>query len=259
MIPTSFPSLEAYLAEVGKGLGQLPAMRRRRFLKELEGHLLDEADARGVEDDAGFRRMLAEKERPQDLAGELSGGDVGDTGHRALTTMLGGALIGLATGGHLYFTGWRWSICLAFGLAHGLAVGAGLFWMRRAWQRLGEKGRVVASVALSALLSIPLGFTSTRGFVLSRLFYGAYTGFVLERHAQRRPVWQSLVEVSVFTVFVFLAESLLLERFPLSRVTPWMVAMEWSFNATLHLGVLGAMWLRRTLAARWVLAPQGQN
>lgn len=253
------PCLAAYLAEVGRGLGQLPTLRRRRFLKELESHLLDEAEARGISDEAGMRRMLTEKERAQDLARELSGGDVGDSSHRTLTAMLGGALIGLATGGHLYFTGWRWSICLAFGLAHGLAVGAGLFWARRSWQRLGENSRVLASVGLSALLSIPLGFTSTRGFVLSRLFYGAYTGFVLERHAQRRPLWHALLEISVFTAFVFLAESLLLQRYSLAKVTPWVVAMEWSFNATLHLGVVGAMWLRRTLAARWLLAPQGQN
>lgn len=259
MTPAAFPCLEAYLAEVGRGLERLPTLRRRRFLKELESHLLDEAEALGIADEAGMRRLLADKERPGDLAGELSGGDDGDSTHRVSTAVLAGTLIGLATGGHLYFTDWRWSICLAFGLGHGLAVGTGLFWARRIWQRLGDKGRVVASVALSALLSIPLGFTSTRGFVLSRLFYGAYTGFVLERHAQRRPLWQWLVEITAFTAFVFLVESLVLHLYSLGRVTPWIVAMEWSFNATLHLGVVGALGLRRFLAGRWLLAPQGQN
>jgi len=40
---------------------------------------------------------------------------------------------------------------------------------------------------------------------------------------------------------------------------PWIVAMEWSFNATLHLAVIGALWMRTLLAERRVLTPQGQD
>lgn len=256
MTVASCPCLAAYLAQVERGLQGLPARRRRLFLRELESHLLDEAEALGISDEAGMQGFVAGKEPAWQLARELSGGEDLDLGHRHNAAMLAGGVIGLATGAHLYFTGWRWSIALAFALGNGLAVGTGLFWVRGLWQRLGDTSRLAAAVAISAVLAIPLGFTSTRGFVVSRLFYGAYTGYVLERHAQRRPLWQWLLEISVFTVFVFLAESLVLHRYSLSRVTPMMVAMEWSFNATLHLAVVGALRLRRVLAERWILTPR---
>lgn len=264
MITTPFRSLDQYLGDVSRGLGALPGRRRTLFLRELAGHLLDEAEARGVTDEAGMRDLLAEKERPQEIAQALGEGDQDDASHRQLTAVIGGALIGLGTGGHLILTGWSPAISIAFGLCHGLAVGTGLFWTRHIWRRLGDHGRLAASILLSVLLSIPLGFTSTRGFVLSRLFYGAYTGYLFERHGQRgvphtRRIAQWILEISAFTAFIFLSESLLLNRYPLSKVTPWIVAMEWSFNATLHLAVLGALWMRGFLAERRVLAAQGQD
>ena len=248
--------LRAYLAEVERGLQALPARRRRLFLRELESHLLDEAEALGIEDESQMQGFLSVKEAPWALAQELSGGEDLDLGHRHNAAMMAGGLIGMATGAHLYFTGWAWSISLAFALGNGLAVGAGLFWARNIWQRLGSGSRLAVTVAVSTLLAIPLGFTSTRGFVLSRLFYGAYTGYVLERHAERRPLWQWVTEVTVFTAFMFLTESLVLHRYSLHRVTPWIVAMEWSFNATLHLAVVGALRFRRILAERWILSPR---
>ena len=42
------PLLSAYLAEVERGLQGLTAGRRRLVLRELEAHLLDEAEARGL-------------------------------------------------------------------------------------------------------------------------------------------------------------------------------------------------------------------
>ncbi|MBK8726094.1 MAG: hypothetical protein IPL96_08540 [Holophagaceae bacterium] len=259
MKPTPFRSLDGYLAEVARGLGNIPSRRRILFLREVGDHLLDEAEAKGIQDDAGMRELLSTKEMPHELARELGDGDIRDSSHRQATAIAGGILIGLGTGGHLVLTGWSLAISFAFGLTHGLAVGTGLFWVRHSWQRLGAKGRLAASIALSVLLSIPLGFTSTRGFVLSRLFYGAYTGYLFERHAQRRPLGQWLLEISAFTAFVFLTESLLLHRYPLGKITPWIVAMEWSFNATLHLAVIGALWMRTLLAERRVLTPQGQD
>jgi hypothetical protein len=247
--------LGAYLAQVERGLHSLPARRRRLFLRELEAHLLDEAEALGINEESQMQGFLDRKEAPWELARELSGGEDLDLGHRHSAATLAGGVIGVAMGAHLFFTGWNWTIALAFALGIGLAVGTGLFWARGIWQRLGSTPRLAAAVALSALLAIPLGFTSTRGFVISRLFYGAYTGYVLERHAQQRPLWQWLIEVSVFTGLVFLVESLVLHRYPLNRVTLMVVAMEWSFNATLHLAVVGALRLRRVLAERWILSP----
>ncbi len=65
-------ALAAYLAEVARGLGGVARLRRRTFLRELESHLLDEAEARGIADEAGMRAMLAEKEPGGLLGREIS-------------------------------------------------------------------------------------------------------------------------------------------------------------------------------------------
>ncbi len=251
-------ALASYLGEVERGLQAVPVRRRRLVLRELEAHLMDEAESKGISDEASMSRLLMDKESPRELALELSNGDVRDLGHRHVTSLAAGALIGAATGGHLWAQGWPWFIALAFALAHGLAVGAGFFWVRRHWQRLDGGWRLIMAISFTALLSIPLGFTSTRGFVITRTFYGAYTGYLLERHGQKRPLWQSAVETLVFTSFMFFMEVVVLQRvhFHWNNRGLWMVLGELSFNVALQLGVLGALRLQRLLAERWVLRPQ---
>jgi hypothetical protein len=246
-------ALAAYLAEVERGLSGLRAGRRRLFLRELEAHLLDEAESRGIEDESAMAAFLEEKELPGELALELSSGEDVDAVHRSELALLAGALLGLATGGYLWLQGgWPWQFSLAFGTAHGLAVGSGIFLVRPRWQRLDGKARLLASILFGTLLAIPLGFTSTRGFILSRLYYGGFTGYLLERHASRtRPAWQPVLEILAFTLFDFLSACLTLQRIP-----HWNWPMETSFNFTLALGVLLAIHCRRHLAGRWLL-PQG--
>ncbi len=251
-------ALAAYLSEVERGLQAMPVRRRRLVLRELEAHLLDEAEAHGITEDGPMSRLLDAKESPRELATELSDGDVKNLSHRHVTSLLAGALIGAITGGHLFAQGWRWYISLAFGVAHGLAVGSGFFWVRRHWQRLGDGWRLVMAIGFTALLSIPLGFTSTRGFVITRMFYGAYTGFLLERHAQKRPIWQWALETLTFTAFMFFMEVMVLQRihFQWNNRGLFMVLGELSFNLALQLGVIAALRLQRMLAERWVLRPQ---
>ncbi|MBL0311432.1 MAG: hypothetical protein IPP78_01700 [Holophagaceae bacterium] len=251
-------ALAAYLSEVERGLQAMPVRRRRLVLRELEAHLFDEAEALGITDEGAMSRLLDTKESPQELASELSDGDVKNLSHRHVTSLLAGALIGAFTGAHLFAQGWIWYISVAFGLAHGLAVGAGFFWVRRHWQRLGDGWRLVMAISFTALLSIPLGFTSTRGFVLSRTFYGAYTGFLLERHAQKRPIWQWALETLAFTAFVFFMEVIVMQRvhFHWNNRGFFMVLGELSFNLAIQLGVIAALRLQRMLAGRWVLRPQ---
>jgi hypothetical protein len=245
-------ALAGYLAEVELGLGGLTSGRRRLILRELEAHLRDEAEARDIQTEAQMGELLDTKERPRDLARELSDGEGTDANHRSETALLAGSLLGLATGGYLFLQGdWPWHLSLAFCMAHGLAVGAGIFLVRPRWQILGGHGRILTSILFGTLLAIPLGFTSTRGFNVSRLLYGAFTGYMLERHSQARPAWQAVGETLAFTLL-----DCLLYTFVFAHRRPYAWLLELSFNFTLALGVLVAIHLKRMLSGRWLLAPQ---
>lgn len=249
-------ALEAYLAQVGSGLKGLSRRRRFTLIRELEAHLLDEAEARGVATESAMSAMLSEKEHPSLLAEELAAGEGEDANHRGGTALAAGMIIGFATGGHMWFEGWRWYICLAFAAAQGLAVGAGYFWVRRHWLRLNPWARTALAVLITSLLSIPLGFTTHHGFKPTRLLYGAFTGYLLERHSQERPLWQALLEPVGFTALMFVIEAGILGRV---RFEWWKVPLELSFNATILLSVMLAVRLRRLLAERRVLTPQEQQ
>ena len=249
-------ALEAYLAQVGAGLKGVTRRRRLTLVRELEAHLRDEAEARGIESEPAMSAMLSEKEHPSLLAEELAIGEGQDANHRGGTALAAGMIIGLATGGHMGFEGWRWYIALAFAAAQGLAVGAGYFWVRRHWLRLNPWARMGFAVVITSLLSIPLGFTTHHGFKPTRLLYGAFTGYLLERHSQERPLWQTLLEPVVFTALMFFLEAGVLGRV---RFEWWKVPLELSFNATILLSVMLALRFRRLLAERRVLTPQEQG
>ena len=55
-------ALEAYLLQVGSGLKGLSRRRRLAVLRELEAHLLDVAEARGIESESAMAALLSEKE-----------------------------------------------------------------------------------------------------------------------------------------------------------------------------------------------------
>jgi hypothetical protein len=246
--------LADYLDEVARGLAGLGSGRRRLLIRELEGHLLDEAEARGIQDEAGMRSLLAEKEPAEVLAQEIACGESGDTTHRSETALLAGALLGLATGGYLWLQGgWPWYFALVFGTAHGFAVGTGIFLVRSRWQRFGVVSRILLSVVFGALLAIPLGFTGRRSFLYSRLMYGAFTGYLVERHSEGRPAWQPVLETVGFTVLDFIQFSIFHPAWHYGWV------FEMTFNFTLTLAVLVALNLRRVMAGRWVLAARGER
>lgn len=251
-------ALSAYLHEVEKGLKGVSPGRRRVYLRELEGHLLDEAEARGIQDEAAMAALMAEKDAPEDVAREIQQGEGEGTSHRHGASLLSGGLLGLATGSLLWFQGFPLYLALGFGIAHGLAVGAGLFWIRPSWQRLDMEGRLAAAALLGALLAIPLGFTRyhiTQEFLMSRLYYGAFTGYLVERHSQRRPLWQLALETLGFTAFMLVVEFPLTQR--LTRFTLTQVYQELAFNITIALAVRGALALRGVLSSRYILGGEG--
>ncbi|HLO67334.1 MAG TPA: hypothetical protein VK188_09975 [Holophaga sp.] len=245
-------ALGAYLSEVESALRGLSSGRRRLIVRELEAHLRDEAEARDVQSEAQMASLLAEKEMPRELASQLSEGEDTDATHRSEASLLSGSLLGLATGGYLFLQGgWPWHLSLAFGLAHGLAVGTGILLVRRRWQTLAPWVRVITSAIFGTLMAIPLGFTSLRGFNVSRLLYGAFTGYMLERHSENRPAWVAILETLAFT-----AVDAFCWTFVFHHRRPYAWLLELSFNFTLALGVLVAIHLKRLIAGRWLLAPQ---
>lgn len=250
-------ALDAYLAELERGMNSIPARRRRLIVREIAANLLDEAEGRGIEDEKGIRSLLQEKEPPEILAHQFLLTEGQEASHRGGSALLAGALIGLATGGHLWVEHLRWYICLSFGLVHGLAVGAGFFWLRRRWQRLGPTLRLVTAMVMATILAIPLGFTTRYFFIPTRLLYGTYTGYLLEKHAELKRLWWLPLESAVFTGIIFYADLIL---FPRGIVFHWTkLAGELSFNLTLGLGVIGALWLKRMLSERWLFSAQGQQ
>jgi len=247
-------AVQSYLDEVAQGLKQLSSSRRRLVLRELEGHLLDEAEARGISEEAGFRALISEKEPPEQLAKEIATGENRDISHRSETALIAGALLGLVTGGFLWLQGgWAWYFALVFGTAHGFAVGTGIFLVRSRWQHFSPGRRLLISVVFGALLAIPLGLTGRRGFLYSRLMYGAFTGYLVERHSEGRPAWQPILETVAFTLLDFIQMWIYHPRWQYQWVH------ELTFNFTLTLAVLVALNLRRILAGRWLLAMRGEG
>lgn len=253
-------ALASYLAEVEAGLRTAPTGNRRRILRELESHLLDEAEARGLEGEAGFRALLREKEHPRDLAREILA--VADAGfrHRSGTKLLAGAVLGATTGGYMFVVlRHQPVIALAYGLAQGLLVAGGLFWLRRTWQLLPPGARLLTATLFGTLFALPLGFTAaSNDFAWTRLLYGGFTGFLAERLMRERkgsPLREALwwaLENLAFTAILYGVSTGLLERAPWPDAARFFRAM--SFNLILQLGVWAALRLHRLLDERWVLS-----
>lgn len=247
--------LDLFLAEVERGLEQLPRGRRRLFLRELEVHLLDEAEARGLEGDAGLRQLIAEKEAPEVLAAEIANSDEGNSTHRGGIALLGGSLIGIAASSMLWIMNAPWYICLGWYVALGLAVGASLFSVRRHWQQLHPALRLASAIVFGTLLAIPLGFTGPQ-FWAWRLFYGAFLGYLVERHSQLRPLWQLAVDAFIYSILIIVIDLYYFcpEKHFSWRITTWLLC----FNFGIAIALLGAMTLKRSLSARWLLASQNR-
>jgi Zn-dependent membrane protease YugP len=253
-------ALASYLAEVEAGLRTAPTRNRRRILRELESHLLDEAEARGLASEAEIRAMLRDKEHPRELAREILASEDEGFRHRSGTKLLAGAVIGAATGGYMFIVlRHQPVIALAYGLAQGLLVAGGLFWLRRYWQLLPPGLRLLTATLFGTVLALPLGFTSASNvFAWTRLLYGGFTGFLAERllrerrHSAVREAFTWLLENLAFTVLLYLVAVPLLKRIPWPDAEHFVRAM--SFNLILQLGVWAALRLHRLLDERWVLS-----
>jgi len=253
-------ALASYLAEVEAGLRTAPGRSRRRILRELESHLLDEADARGIVDEADFRALLRDKEHPRDLAREILASDDAGFRHRGLTKLLAGTLVGATTGGYMFAVlNHQLLVAVAYGLAQGLLVAGGLFWLRRGWSFMPPASRLLTATLFGTLLALPLGFTTGGGsFAWTRLLYGGFTGYLAERLMRERScsagreilLW--VLENAVFTVLLYGVASGLLHRIPWPAADKVIRAM--SFNLILQVGVWAALRLHRLLDERWVLS-----
>jgi hypothetical protein len=248
-------ALAAYLARVERGLSGLSSGKRRLFVRELETHILDEIEAKGLTTESEIQALLADKESPDDLARVLVQQEDGDSMHRSETAFLAGSLLGLATGGYLWLHyNWAWHLSLAFGVIHGLVVGTGIFLVRPYWKKPGVEGRLLLAALFGTIMAIPLGFTSAKGFVITRLYYGGFTGYLLERHSQARPTWQIFGEVAAFTLFDAFMEVMIVRRM---QSYDWV--LESSFNMFLALAVMAVLFLKRVLSERWLFTAHSRH
>lgn len=258
-------ALASYLAEVEASLRSASSRHRRRILRELEGHFLDEAEARGLEDESGMRALLQEKEAARELAHELLASEDEGFRHRSGTKLLAGSVLGAATGGYMAMVlSHQPAIALAYGLAQGLLVAGGLLWMRPRWQPLPPALRILAAVLSGSLLALPLGFTAGgEGFAWTRLLYGAFTGYLAERLARERegPLWKEglawVFENLAFTALLYAVAAGLLGRIPWPGAEKFLRAM--SFNLILQAGLWAALRLHRRLDERWVLSSRASS
>jgi len=247
--------LDSYLAELERGLGDLSRGRRRFLLRELEAHLLDEIQARGLETEAGLRLLIAEKEPPAQLAAEIAKCDEDNAIHRGEAAILAGSLIGLAAGITKWIMGAPWYLCLGWSVALGLALCASLLALRRHWQRHHPALRLTVAILIGTFLAIPLGFTGN-GFWGWRLFYGAFLGYMVERYSQKRPLWQLLVDTFGYTVLTLVVDLYVL--CPEKHFQWWVLGRLLCLNYTISFALLGSMALNRLLSERWVLTSKSR-
>lgn len=237
----------------------LPSGQRGRLLKELESHLLDEADSRNVRNDEDMRTLLAEKDDPENLARDLCQGEASDFLHRHKTSLLAGLIIGLVGGLFLWFDGKPLRFSVLFGLIHGLVTGTALFCARRHWLRLGPNGRTLSSILLASLMAFPLAYLRRNGaFVPSWILYGAWFGYLFERfNGRTRSSWVWIIENLLMSCLVFTVEAKLYnwffsERTTLAAISRYM-PVEMGLNAAIQSSVYCAVRLREHLAQRWLL------
>lgn len=243
-------SLRAYLRSVDRELTGVEPVRRARLLRELEAELLSELDT--LSGDSGpIKAILARREDPAELGRALAQTEA-ETLRVRLVVATGGALA-MTLGAGLYFTFKEvipWRVALIFGLTQGGAVGFVLLSLRHLWQGKGPALRRLWAVLLGVLGALPWSLLFGARFHPEIVPYGAYLGWLSERHADGVGPAGWVLDNLAFTLLMTLQDRLFHPEQPggwpdfLSLVL---------FHACLQAGVAGAMAWRRHIRGSWVL------
>lgn len=243
-------SLLRYLREVERELARVEPLRRRRLIRELEEELLSELDT--LSGGSGpIKAILERREDPAELGRALARMEE-ETLRLRLVVATGGALA-MTVGAGAYFLFKEvipWRIALIFGVTQGGAVGFILLFLRHFWQGRGIGLRRLWAVLLGALAALPWSLLFGLRFHPEIVPYGAFLGWLVERHVDPVGPRGWVVDNLGFTVLMAVQD-----RF----FNPGAHG-DWSevpglllFHACLQLGVAGAMAWRRRLRGSWIL------
>lgn len=219
---------------------------RRRLVEELRDHVAAELLGRTPEaplpDFRELARTLARTESALFQQRTVS----------AACAALGPATL---SAGFMVASGRAWSHAVAFGAGYGLSVAFALFWFRARW--IGARGlfRALTPLAVGFLAAVPWAFMLNRRFDPPMLFYGAVSGYLLERFFASRQwrIW--VVDNLAVTALAFLLAWMGSGWDPAQvrlRYIPWALGYHLSLQAGMALAVtmhrrLGAWFVERPL------------
>ncbi|HLO66850.1 MAG TPA: hypothetical protein VK188_07510 [Holophaga sp.] len=237
-------ALDAFMAQVEARLGGIRPGRRRRLLVDLREHLRE-----AVLEGEGPEGLLAGLD-PADLAESLTRSESARVTQRALASLAATIAPALLCATFMVASHRGWIHAGAFGVGYGLSVGFALFWFRERWMGWGIWARAAAP-ALGALAAIPWAFMLSSRFEAPMLFYGAASGFLLERMARPMPWHAWILHNALLTGLAFLLAGLGSGWDPAAvspRYLPWALG----FHAVLQGGMALGLRAHRSVN-RWFL------
>jgi len=237
-------ALDAFLAQVDARLEGIRAGRRRRLLADLRDHLRE-----AILEGEGPEGILADLD-PADLAEGLVRSESVRVTRRIVASLAATIAPALLCASFMVAARKSWLHAGAFGVGYGLSVGFALFWFRDRWLAWGAWARAAAP-ALGALAAIPWAFMLSSEFETPMLFYGAASGYLLERAARPMPWYAWVVQNLLLTALAFLLAGLDSGWDPAAvslRYLPWAVF----FHAILQGGMALGLRAHRSVS-RWFL------
>ncbi len=246
--------LDAFIRQMEPKLSSLARWRRRRLLTELKDHLEESLRAAKDEDpEHGPQDLMASLDR-EGLAAEILQAEATYFTQRILTVLLSCLVLGSLNTLFMKASGRTWPHALGFGAGYGFSVGFALFWLRDRWQWGNPWIRWVSAVFIGAIAAVPWAFMLNGRFDAPMTFYGAISGFLLERFS-RSMHWQFwlLDNLWITAVAMLLAgvEWRWDPRLTGLHLVPWALAYHLALQTGMALGIL----LRRALG-QWFLERQ---
>lgn len=178
--------LQAFLGRVEQGLRGLPTGRRARVLEDLEAHLVDGLEAEARRDPAFRAETYFAGQDPEALARALVQAESRIILQRSVAAILAALALALPMAAFMLAAGHRAPRALVFATGYGLSVGFALLWFRDRWWGLRPALRWLASLGTGTVAAIPWAFLLNARFDAPMIFYGALSGFFLQRYSRKR-------------------------------------------------------------------------